>query len=260
MLLPTMTLDEIYSAIFADKDFIMRKAMDFGKNFRRRALKANKYPYKHKYTFKCYNSNIVYNVYFWCNKRRECDIPIYKITTSYTHDDGITAILVSFTDEKIYLHTSHFWKRFIERYLNNDTHTIEQAIDLYFFNTGAYNHTEGVIRMDNPKYKKDNIEYYAIANSFGVCYCEKEVGNNHIEVYNTYLPLHMLAKGQNINAITQYITAYFRDYKDQNPNEREKIDKLIVDITDHAETKDWSCEKLITEYEKLMDEYPLYII
>ena len=261
MLLPTMTLDEIYNAIFADKDFIMRKAFESGTDFRRKALKKNIYPYKRKYTFKCYKSNIVYDVYMWCTKRRECDNPIYKITTSYTHDGGKTVIIVSITEEKIYLHTSHFWKRFIERYLDNESYTLEQAIDLYLFNTGAYSYTEGVIRLDNQKYQKDdNIEYYAIANSFGVCYCEKEVGKDNIEVYNTYLPLHMLAKEQNNNVIAHYISAYFRDYKFQNPNERDKIDKLVDDVLDLSEKEGWSSEQLISKFEKLMDEYPLYVI
>ena len=254
MLLPTMTLDEIYNAIFADKDFIIRKALECGKDFRRKALKKGSYPYKHKYTFKCYKSNIVYSVYMWCTKRRECDNPLYKITTSYTHDVGTTAIIISFSDEKIYLHTSHFWKRFIERYLEDESYTLDQAIDLYFFNAGAYSYTEGVIRLDNEKYQKDdNIEYYAVANCFGVCYCEKEVGKDNIEVYNTYLPLQMLAKKQNDSVIANYISTYFRDYKFQNPNERDKIDKIFEDVTNLAENEGWSSEKL-------MDEYPLYMI
>ena len=261
MLLPTMTLDEIYKAVYADESFIMRKLYESAKDFGRRALKCTQYPYKHKYVCKSYKSNIEYTMYFRCFKRRQWDNPLYCVVTSYSHEDGTTALAIGLENKILSVFTSHFWSRFRERYLEDMSRPIQESIDFFFINSNSQGVVDGVMRQNTDRYvPNENVQYYAVANCLGVCFCEKECDNDNVEIYNTYLPLRMLADEQHKKVIPMYVAAYFKDYVTQNPNEKAKIDKLIDDWCSEGDAQNWSMKRFVAESEKLMDEYPLYVI
>lgn len=129
MILPTMTLDEIFKAVQADLIFVMRKLNESVQLFGKASLKINKYPFKKKYEWKNYKSNITYTIYLQCFKRSQWDNPRVSIVTSYMHDGGLTTLQIDPTyDVSVYMFTTHFWSRFQERCLNN-TSSLEETLD-----------------------------------------------------------------------------------------------------------------------------------
>ena len=262
MILPTMTLDEIYDAIFADWHFCQQKLALSVKQFGRGALKANRFPYCKKFIHRNYKSNIEYTMFLVCHKRGQWNNPLCTIYTTYVHDDGTTAVSVSMgKDLCIQLYTSHFWSRFRERYLEKSTLSTQDTIDFFFRNAGTYLPTQnGVIREDEKYFAGDNIEYYVNVTSLGVCYCEREKDNAKYEVFNTFLPFGMLRQQQNRDIATETLFVYFRDYMVHHPKEALMIDKMLDDFCELADNEKWSIDKFISEGEKLMDKYPIYLM
>lgn len=262
MLVPTMTLDEIYMAVNADIGFIVQKLYESIKAFGKVSLKNNKYPFKQKHEFKNYKSNIEYTYYLVCFKRSQWDNPRCTIVTSYSHEGGITTVVVNpAQNSSIQVHTPHFWTRFKERYLEDPTKSTQEAIDFYFENTCKYCYPQDeILRIDSEKYYTDNnTEYYTTISSLGVCICEKEKNNDKIEIFNTFLSYEMLRKQQNRNIALTYFTVYFEDYKVHHPNMTTIIDHMEQDFCTKADEENWSIDKFIDESEKLMDRYPIYI-
>ena len=112
MIVPTMTLNELYNAVYVDYEFLVKKLFESCKDFGRRALKCSRYPYKHKYVCKSYMSNIEYTIYLRCFKRRQWDNPLYCVITSYSHDGGTTALAIGIEKKVLSVFTPHFWSRF----------------------------------------------------------------------------------------------------------------------------------------------------
>lgn len=263
MLVPTMTLDEIYKSVYADFGFVVQKLNQAVKEFGRASLKKNKYPFKQKYKYKNYKSNTEYSIYLICFKRSQWNNPMFSIITSYSHDGGTTAIAMNpVQGHSIQVYTPHFWSRFKERYLVNQSLPTQDAIDFYFDNAGRYCRAqEEIMRIDSEKYYMDeDTNYFTTVNSFGVSFCEKRKSNDKIEVFNTFLSLEILRKQQNRKIALTYFTVYFDDYKIHHPNQSKIIDDMERAFCKKADEENWSIDKFIDESEKLMDKYPIYIV
>lgn len=56
MLLPTMTLDDIFKAVQADLIFVMQKLSDSVQQLGKASLRTNKFPFKRKFEWKNHKS------------------------------------------------------------------------------------------------------------------------------------------------------------------------------------------------------------
>lgn len=263
MLLPTMTLDEIYNAVSGDVGFVLRKLDVAVKEFRRAAIKTRSFPFKRKYNYKNYKSNTVYTIYLSAFTRSQWDNPIVTVATSYTHDGGTTVIVFDFgnKNKEIALIESHCLARFKERYLQNSSYTTQEIIDFLLWNFNTLSMSKEVMRIDEElQSKNEDSEYFALVSSLGVFYCEHLADNQKVTIYHTYLSMEMLKKEQNRKIALNYLWAYFKDYMDSNPKVAKQIDVMIDEFVAQAEHEQWSIDKFITESEKLMDKYPLYVL
>lgn len=262
MLLPTMTLDEMFKAVQADLIFVMQKLSDSVLQFGKASLRTNKFPFKRKFEWKNHKSNITYTIYLQCFKRSQWDNPRVCIVTSYMHEGGLTTLQIDPThDVSVYMYTTHFWSRFRERCLRDTSLSMQETLDFFFFNMGLFIESHEVMKIDYKRYHIDeDTDFLAIVTSLGIFYCERLKENKHFTIVNTYLTYDMLRLEQNRNICTEYLTVYFEDYVIQHPNSRAQIDKLIEGFCTIADNEGWTTDKFIQESEKLMDKYPHYIL
>lgn len=261
MLLPTMTLDEIYKAIYDDWTFVMLKMGVAAKDFRRTAIKQRKNPLKRKYTYRNYKSNIVYSLYLVAHTRSQWDNPMIVVATTYTHDGGTTVVMADYINKELSLIDTHFMSRFRERYLQDESLTMQESIDFFLWNFDTLSPSRDVMRLDDALLAhNEGSEYFALVSSLGVFYCEKIPDNPKVIIYRTYLSMEMLKRSQNHKVAINYLWAYFKDYMNRNPKEAAKIDAMLDDFVAGAEKNNWPYDKFISESAKLMDKYPLYVL
>ena len=255
-----MTLDELYNAVYGDEIFIREKLDVAAKVFRKSAIKQRSVPFKGKYSYKNYKSNIIYTIYLIAFTRSQWSNPQLAITTSYTHDEGTTMLMIDLLNNKeMALIDTHFWSRFRERYLKDKSLSTQETIDFFMYNYNTMSIVDGVMHVDEEK-ADENTEYFASVSPLGVFYCEKLNENKKVTVFRTYLPMEMLRKEQYRNVAIRYLCTYFKDYMNFYPKEANKIDAIMESFMSKADNENWSMDKFITESEKLMDEYPLYVI
>ena len=260
MLLPTMTLDELYRAVQNDRQFIDRKLDESVKACGRVALKSQIFPLSRKYTYTHPKSKIEYSYYIQCYKRSSWRNPKCVTMASYSHSEGITTFNIGLGDNTMIVITSHFWQRFHERYIKNDAYTIQDTIDFFARNMGVVNLVNGVVRSDERYFIDDDTTFIAGVCPLGVLYCEQYKSNPNIIVLNTYLSLEMLRKQQNNKIAMQYLAAYVDDYKDRRLADAASLENESTELDARAMMEHWSMDQWITESEKLMDKYPLFAI
>lgn len=261
MIVPTMTLEEIFKTVQVDLVPVTRKLSEFVRQFGKAALKINKFPFKRKYEWKNYKSNITYTIYLECYKRSQWDNPRFSIVTSYMHDGGLTTLQIDPTFEvSVYMYTAHFWSRFRERYIKDSSKSLQEIIDFFFFQMGQFIESHEVMRIDYERYQvNEDTDFVAIVTSLGVFYCERLKENNHFTIVNTYLSYDMLRQEQNRNICTEYLCVHMEDYVIQHPNSKTEVDKVIEEFCTTADSEGWPTDKFFREGGKLMEKYPLYL-
>lgn len=198
MIVPSMTVQEIHKEVFDDIRNLQNKLQETPEDFKKNVLRSNRFPFTKSYEFKTREKKNLFIVDFTAIKRSYWKKPILTIYAIYSRPEGKYAVALSVDMNFITIHPPHFFKRYRERIIKDDSFSNDEIIRLYFKNdwgfAGAvinedfetvYHHFES----DN---KNEKLSFVG-ANSQGYCFGEKQ-GN--INILKTIISEEMLFENQ----------------------------------------------------------------
>lgn len=185
MIVPSMTVNEIHDEFFNDLRDLANKVDACKKEFERIVLKSNRYPVVKSYKCPTKRKNILI-LTFRARKRSERRKPILGFYGFYSRPEGRYAAALNIESNLISIYPPHFFKRYRERILKDDSISNEEVINVFFKNSWGF--TAAVV---NEKYESvyhcfessdlsDKVSFVA-ATSDGYCFGEKQGSVNIIK-------------------------------------------------------------------------------
>ncbi len=198
MIVPTMTVQEIHKEILEDIKNIDNKLNEFTKDFRKTVLRKSQYPVTKSYEYITKESKNLLVVGFTALKRSDFDNPINHFYGIYSRPEGKYAAAPSVDINMCTIYPPHFFKRFRERIVKDDTISNDDLIRLYFRNdwglVGAKLNQEqkNVYNNFEEQDKNEKIDIVCV-NTYGFCFGEQQ-GN--INIIKTIISEEMLFDDQ----------------------------------------------------------------
>lgn len=170
MIVPSMTLQEIHEELFADLHTIHARIDNYHKDFKRRVLKASKYPYAHSYD--CYTTakKNLFIVTLTTLKRGGRDKPLVDVYGIYTRPEGKYAASLNVGNYSTTIYPPHFFKRYRERIVKNQLLSNSDIIKHYFRQEWGYlgsvfnKDFEAVYHSFEGDDKDDKISFLAVSS------------------------------------------------------------------------------------------------
>jgi hypothetical protein len=179
MIVPSMVYTEIYNELFKDAETLTSKIILFTKEFRRRVLKASRYPFI--YSYECYGrlKKNRFVITFIAVKRSDQRNPIFGVRCVYNRPEGAYAAVLSLDDKTISIYPPHFFKRYRERVVKDFSASNNDIIHLYFtfgwgFMCGVLNWDMAAICRKFNKGINNNSDVFVCANAVGYCFGERQ--------------------------------------------------------------------------------------
>ena len=129
-----MTVQEIHNEVFLDIVTLKDKMAELNKNFRKFVLSKSKYPVSKFYDCYTMDRKNQFIIGYTALKRSQHNNPINHFLGIYSRPEGKYAIAPSIDIEKSTIYPPHFFKRYRERIIKNDTLTNDEIIKLFFKN------------------------------------------------------------------------------------------------------------------------------
>lgn len=198
MIVPSMSVQEIYKEVFDDIKNLQTKLDECRNDFRKTVLKNNRYPLTKSYDCKTRERKNLFIVEFTAMKRSDWKKPILSIYGIYSRPEGKYAVVPTPEMNIISIHPPHFFKRYRERIIKDESISNENIIRLYFkkdwgFMGAVVNEDfESVYHCFEQNKENDRVSFVA-ATSQGYCFGEKQ-GN--INIIKTIISEEMLFEDQ----------------------------------------------------------------
>ncbi len=198
MIVPSMTVQEIHNELFEDAKNLGNKVDYCHKDFMRAVLKTNRYPYKKSYECKTKEKKNLFIVTLTAMKRssrREPNIGIFGI---YTRPEGNYAVALTLDMKITSIYPPHFFKRYRERIVKDDSMSNIDIIKHHFENGRGFigavvdEHFESVYHCFENDNKDDKVDFVA-ASTEGYCFGEKQ---GKINIFKTIVSEEMLFDNQ----------------------------------------------------------------
>lgn len=197
MIVPLMTVTEIHDEVFKDLRDLTNKVDECKKEFERVVLKSNRYPVVKSYKCQTKRKNILI-ITFTARKRSERRKPILGFYGIYSRSEGRYAVALTIESNLISIYPPHFFKRYRERILKDDSISKEEIINIFFKNSWGF--TAAVV---NEQYESvyhsfessdidDKVSFVA-ATSQGYCFGEKQ---GSVNIMKTIISEEMLFDNQ----------------------------------------------------------------
>ena len=138
MIVPAMTIQEIYKELFEDVKNIEQKLEYCRKKFRRDVLHTSKYPISKCYKCETPKKKNLFVVIFTAIKRSDNNNPIIGIHAIYSRPEGKYAATLNRDENLMSIYPPHFFDRYKERIFNNDSMLAEDIIEHYFRNNWGF--------------------------------------------------------------------------------------------------------------------------
>ena len=197
MIVPLMTEKEIESEILKEVQELDNTRDRFSKNFRRLVLKSSKFPVTKLYACKTKKKNL-FKLVYTVTKRSQHDSPNLGIFCIYERKEGKYMVAYSCLDKKITIFSPHFFLRYRERILKNESLPMLDVIDTYIRNNKALmsfvinRELVEAYRCFEKNYSDEKINLVA-STADGFCFSE-EHGN--VTIVKTIISREMLTKAQ----------------------------------------------------------------
>ncbi len=198
MIVPAMTIQEIHKEVFEDRKNLRNKLDAYRKDFSKTVLRSSHYPLTKSYSYKTREKNNLFNIGFTALKRSDWKNPILNIYCIYSRPEGKYAVALAMDMEIITIYPPHFFKRYRERIVKDESISNGDIIREYFKNdwgfTGAVVNEdfESVYHCFENEDKNDKISFVA-ATTQGYCFGEMQ-GN--VNIIKTILSEDMLFDNQ----------------------------------------------------------------
>lgn len=200
MIVPSMTFQEIHKEVFVDLKNLHGKLDECRKDFRRIVLKGRNYPLSKSFDFITREKKNLFIVTFTALKRSDSKKPIMNIYSIYYRPEGNYAASLSVDMNIVSIYPPHFFKRYRERIVKDDSFSNEDIIRLYFKNDWGF--MGAVVNKDFESvyycFEDDNINdkiSFVAATSQGYCFGEKQ-GN--VTIIKTIISEDMLFENQKL--------------------------------------------------------------
>ena len=195
-----MTVQEIHKEVFEDIKNLRSKLDECRKDFKKTVLKCSRYPLTKSYDCWTKEKKNLFIVTFTAIKRSNWKKPILSINSIYSRPEGKYAVALTVDMRILTIYPPHFFKRYRERIVKDDSITNEEIIREYFRNDWGY-----VGAVVNEDYKsvyhcfendnKDDKVSFVAATSQGYCFGEKQ-GN--VNIIKTIISEDMLFENQRL--------------------------------------------------------------
>jgi len=197
MIVPTMTVQEIHKEILEDINSLDNILDGFKRNFRKVVLRKSKYPVTKSYEYITKERNNLLVIGYTALKRSDSNNPIIHFYGIYSRPEGKYAAAPTL-DMMCTIYPPHFFKRYRERIVNDDTISNDDLIRLYFKNdwgfVGAKVNQEHKSVYNNFEVVDKNEKLDIVcANSQGFCFGERQ-GN--VNIIKTIVTEEMLFEDQ----------------------------------------------------------------
>lgn len=179
MIVPSMTVQEIHKEVFEDVRTIGNKMDSLKKEFKKFSLKVSRYPCTKSFDYKTQVKKNLFIIEFTALKRSDWKKPIISIYGIYARPEGKYAVSLTLDKNISTLYPPHFFKRYRERILKDETISNDDIIREYFksdwgFMGAVVNEKfEAVYHCFENDDKDDKISFVA-ATSQGYCFGEKQ--------------------------------------------------------------------------------------
>ncbi len=195
-----MTVQEIHDEVFEDLKTLRNKIEDLKIDFKRIVLKSSRYPLTKSFALKTREKKNLFNVGFTALKRSDWKKPIVNIFGIYTLQEGKYAVVPSIDLNIISIYPPHFFKRYRERILKDESISNEDIIKYYFNNDWGFMGTVVNANFDSVYHCFENVNNedkisFVAATSQGYCFGEKQ-GN--INIIKTIVCEDMLFENQKV--------------------------------------------------------------
>ena len=229
MLVPTMTPEEIYRAIYSDAKWLQDRIFRLFPEIEKQIKRSKQFPLLTARIINSPKTKIEYNLAFFAYQKSDWDKRHFIIYTTYTHEGGKTLVYVDNKKFAIRIYTPHFMQRYKERhadYVNENSHIAKYGIEVFFilrnWEVVEMTRIKTIIqetmetdpdlartleyRMTKSKFEQDpNYERYSVACMHGMCLCERSKDKNiDISIYNTFVATKQLIEEQFIDFIYAY--------------------------------------------------------
>ncbi|MNJ92887.1 hypothetical protein D3C87_105610 [compost metagenome] len=195
MIVPSMTIQNIHKELYSDLENIRAKLDFYNKDFGRKVLKASRHPFSHIYEYRTKEKKNLFVITFTSLKRSAWKKPILSI---YSRPEGnyVAAPLIELGETSIFL--PHFFKRYRERIVKDDTISNIDIIKRYFKNEWGFmgaivdEEFKAVYHSFENDNKEDKVSFVG-AVAEGYFFGERQ---GHINVFKTIISEEMLFDNQ----------------------------------------------------------------
>ena len=181
MIVPSMTYEEIVKAFRKDIEASENKIDSFVSNFASLTLKRsrNAFPFSKTYEYVTWQKNLLF-ITIIATKRSDWKDPQFSIAGAFHTDEGIHGIYLGVLStgntlmKGSYIFLPHFFKRYRERVLQDDTLTSKEVLKTFFsrnLSITAVEMSESFSKTYQ-KYEKDGVPQYAGKMKDGNCFME----------------------------------------------------------------------------------------
>ncbi len=212
MIVPSMTVREIQDEVFNDLKDLENKIDSCKKEFERAVLKSNRYPVVKSYKCQTKRKNIMV-VTFTARKRTERRKPMLGFYGIYSRVEGRYAVALTIETKIITIYPPHFFKRYRERILKDDSISNEEIINILFKNSWGFTAAfvnekhESVYHNFENSAVEDKVRFVA-ATSQGYCFGENQ---GTVNIMKTIISEDMLFDNQ--KTIFSDLKNYFNEIK-----------------------------------------------
>lgn len=198
MIVASMTVEEIHKEVFEDIQNLRSKIDNSHSDFKKAVLRNSRYPVTKSYEFVTSVKKNLFIVDFTAPKRSSWKKPILTVYAIYSRPDGKYAVALTLDMNIISIYPPHFFKRYRERILKDESISNEGIIKHYFKNDWGF--MAAVVNKDfelvyhcfENDSTDDNVSFVA-ATSQGYCFGEKQ-GN--VNIIKTIISEKMLFENQ----------------------------------------------------------------
>lgn len=198
MIVPSMTVQEIYKEVFEDIKSLQSKIDECHKNFKKVVLRSHRYPLTKSYDCKTRKKKNLFIVDLTATKRSSWKKPIMSIYGIYSRSEGIYAAAPTVDKNLLTIYPPHFFKRYRERFIKDESISNKDIIRHYFKNDWGFMGTvitknyESVYHSFENDNGNNKVSFVA-ATSQGYCFGEKQ-GN--VNLIKTIISEDMLFENQ----------------------------------------------------------------
>lgn len=198
MIVPSMTVKDIHDELFKDVNSLRDKVENCRKDFKKTVLRSSRYPLTKSYDCKTKEKRNDFVIGFTALKRSNWKAPIIYLYGLYSRPEGKYAASLTLDMKVISIYPPHFFKRYRERIIKDDSISNEDIIRFYFKNDWGFSGAiinkdfESVLHCFESDSEIDIVNFVA-ATSQGFCFGDKQ---GDVFIFKTIITEDMLFDDQ----------------------------------------------------------------